>query len=103
MTNKYHARKTYSQLCDRIFDSKAEARRAEELRLLEMAKEIEGLGYQVKFVLCEKPRITITVDFSYNENGVTVYEDVKGMMMREFRVKLAWLKEKHGVSVKITR
>jgi len=29
--NKYSAKKTYSELCGRMFDSKAEARRGEEL------------------------------------------------------------------------
>jgi hypothetical protein len=100
--NKYRAVKTYSELCERTFDSKAEARRGEELKLLERAGEIRDLQYQVLFSLCQKPKIAIKIDFSYRENGQVVYEDVKGMgETREFRVKRAWLKEKHGVDVVI--
>ena len=68
MTNKYHAIKTYSNLCERLFDSKAECRRGEELHLLQMAGEISNLEYQVKLVLCEKPKITINIDFLYSAN-----------------------------------
>jgi len=35
MTNKYHAKPTYSELCGRLFDSKAEKVHGEELALLE--------------------------------------------------------------------
>jgi hypothetical protein len=119
MSNKYGAKRTYSELCDRTFASKAEAKRGEELRLLEMAGEISDLEYQPKFTLCEKPRITITLDFAYidyNELatgqrfdegseplGVDIYEDVKGVLTRDFRTKLAWLKEKYGIGVRLIR
>ena len=100
-TNKYHAKKTLSELCGRVFDSMAEARRGEELRLLELAGEIKRLTYQVRYILCDKPRVTIKIDFRYEENGEAVYEDTKGVMTRDFRTKLAWLKEKHGIKVRI--
>ena len=114
MTNKYHAIKTYSNLCERLFDSKAECRRGEELHLLQMADEISGLEYQVKLVLCEKPKITITIDFKYKDyllrdrmiadpglrGTYVVYEDTKGMgETREFRVKRIWLKEKYNINI----
>ena len=100
--NKYHARKTYSTLCRRIFASKAEARRGEELALLQYSGLISDLEYQVRFVLSEKPRVTITVDFAYTENGVRVYEDVKGILTRDFRSKMAWLKQSTGVEIILT-
>jgi hypothetical protein len=101
---KYNARKTYSELCGRTFDSKAEARRGEELKLLEKAGEISNLEYQISFQLCQKPNIKIKVDFVYQENGQKTFEDVKGMgETREFRVKRAWLKEKYGVEVIIIK
>jgi hypothetical protein len=107
MSNKYHAKRTWSELCRRSFDSKAEAIRGEELRMLEMAGEIRKLGYQPKFVLCEKPRVTITLDFVYIEGkGVDakwVYEDVKGVLTRDSRTKLAWLKEKYSIEVRLIR
>ncbi len=101
--NKYHARRTYSQLCGRIFASKAEARRGEELALLLRAGEIEDLRYQVRFKLCRKPKITVTIDFSYLEKDARIFEDVKGVLTRDSRTKYAWLKAKHGIEVKLIR
>lgn len=101
--NKYHAKKTWSNLCQRIFDSRAEARRGEELHLLQLGGEISDLKYQVKFPLSLTPKITIKLDFTYKEDGVQVYEDVKGVLTRDSRTKLAWLKEKWGISVLLTK
>jgi len=103
MTNKYHARKTYSELCQRTFDSKAEAVRGEELALLEKASKISDLRYQVKFVLCPKPKITISIDFAYLENSKRVFEDTKGVLTRDFRTKMVWAKEKFGIEILLTR
>jgi hypothetical protein len=101
--NKYHAIRTYSALCDRTFDSKAEATYGEGLAMALKARAIEDLRYQVKFVLCEKPKITVTIDFTYLENGRRIYEDVKGVLTRDSRTKYAWLKEKYGVEVRLIR
>ena len=103
MRNKYNAIRTYSSLCERFFSSKAECRRGEELHLLRYAGEISHLDYQIRLVLSEKPKVTITVDFTYIENGARIYEDTKGVLTRDFRTKLAWLKEKHGISVLLTK
>ncbi|KKN74890.1 hypothetical protein LCGC14_0386390 [marine sediment metagenome] len=78
-------------------------RRGEELALLEIAGEIKDLVYQYRVALCKKPRVTITIDFMYREKGKYVYEDTKGVLTREFRVKMAWLKEKWGVEVVLTK
>lgn len=101
--NKYRAKRTWSELCSREFASKAECRRGEELRMMEMAGEISLLEYQPKFLLCVKPRITYTADFKYLEGGNWVYEDVKGMLTRDTRTRLAWLKELTGIEVKLVR
>ncbi len=103
MRNKYGAVRTWSPLCQRTFASRAEARRGEELCLLEKAGEIERLLYQFPFTLSEKPKITITIDFSYWQDGVLVYEDTKGVLTRDTRTKLAWLKEKYGVEVLLSK
>lgn len=103
MSNKFHAIRTYSSLCDREFDSKLEARRAEELYLLQQAGEIEDLKYQVPFVLNKEPKVTVIIDFSYCVNGVRLYEDTKGVMLETARVKLAWLKQLKNIEVIITR
>ncbi len=97
--NKYHARRTWSELCQRTFDSKAEAVRGEELHLLQLDGQISNLHYQSKFVLSQKPRVTIKIDFEYIENGVKIFEDVKGVLTRDFRTKLAWLEQSQGVRV----
>ena len=101
--NKFHAIRCYSALCGRNFDSRLECRRGEQLELANQSGAIQDLQYQVKFILCKEPRISIVIDFSYLEKGQRVYEDTKGKMTAECRVKLAWLKEKYGIEVKIVR
>ena len=106
MANKYGARRTWSNLCNRTFSSKLEAQRGEELCLLQLAGEISELNYQEKFVLSEEPKVTITIDFCYHKKGDYgyTYEDTKGMgETREFRVKRLWLREKLGIDVILIR
>ncbi len=60
-------------------------------------------GEQLK-VKAPKPKITITIDFAYQEMTNIyapnyTYEDSKGMLTRDTRTKLAWLQEKHGIEV----
>ena len=116
--NRHHAIKVWSETCHRMFDSKAEARRGDELALMEKAEEITNLQFQVTYVLSEKPKVSITLDFKYKEmTGLRQYiiEDVKGwkytkkrhlsrpIIERDFKVKLAWLKEKYGIEVKLVK
>jgi hypothetical protein len=101
--NKYGAKRTFSVLCDRWFHSKAEAIRGEELALLERVGEISNLEYQVKFVLSQNPRVTISIDFAYDWNGDRIYEDTKGVLTRDFRTKLAWLKGKYNIDVMLSK
>lgn len=86
--NKYHAKPT---VIDGIrFDSKAEARRYSELRLLELGKRIRDLKRQVLFLLHGKGGSVICrykADFTYWEGDKYVVEDVKGMQTRDFRIK----------------
>ena len=106
---KYGARPTWSALCRRQFASAAEARRAEELTLLERGGAIRGLVCQPDpYVLSIQPRITYRPDFAYETAGdrpslAVVVEDVKGMLTREGRVKLAWLADRLGVHVTLLR
>jgi len=110
--NKYGAVRTWSNYSKRYFDSKLEASRADELYLLEKGRKIRNLQYQIKFTLCEKPKITYTCDFAYQEfdpltlSGGTwnyVYEDSKGVLTRDTRTKLAWLKEKFNIDVRLVK
>ena len=102
--NKYGAVRKYSELCQREFASKKECIRAEELTLLEKAGEIYNLEFQPKYVLCSNPKITYTADFRYRDyanhpDNVIVVEDSKGVLTRDTRTKLAWVKEKYGIDV----
>lgn len=98
--NKFHAKRTYSNLCEREFASKAECARAEELHLLQRAGVISRLQYQPKYILSSDPRVSYSADFSYvDENGIGRVEDVKGVLTRDTRTKLAWLKQLTGIEV----
>ena len=85
MKNKYHAKKC--EVGGEVYDSKKEARRHQELNLLEKAGEIQNLRRQVKYVLIPSQRIDGKVverevaykaDYVYEADGETVVEDVKG-------------------------
>ena len=120
--NKFHAKRTWSELCQRIFPSKEHAEYGESLRLRELAGEISNLQYEIEFVLSQEPKITITIDFRYlvmpnphcnRPDSEWIYEDYKGtrytkkrhipkpIVERDFRVKLAWLKQLKGIDVKL--
>ena len=82
------------------FDSKREAKRWAELKLLEQAGEIIDLRRQVVVplegrdgpLLARKGRqMRITVDFGYVEvaTGLSIYEDAKGMPTRDYEVRRA--------------
>lgn len=81
---------------DDTYDSKAEARRGRELRLMEQAGDISALELQPVYVLQEGFRdstgtwhhpITYRADFQYRDHGRLVVEDVKGFRTPEFRIK----------------
>jgi len=103
---KYGNRRTYSTLCGRTFASKLECKRADQLKLQEMAGEIHGLIFQKRFELSKDlgyGKVSIVVDFRYERDGKIVYEDTKGKLLETFRVKLAWLKKEQGIDVWIIR
>lgn len=84
--NKYNAKKI--TVDGKTFDSKKEANRYSELKLLEKAGRISDLETQVTFSLIPKQvddngkvverACTYKADFVYKENGKKVVEDVKG-------------------------
>ena len=88
------------------FDSKREAARYQELRLLEQAGEIENLRLQVPYELIEKSKygrsIKYVADFVYSRNGSTVVEDAKGVRTPVYRLKKRMLAEKYGIQIKET-
>ena len=109
--NKYHAIKT---TVDGItFDSRAEARRYRELKLLELAGVIENLVLQPKFELqpkynigkrCERA-IIYRADFQYWDNGKNclVVEDVKGVETKDFKLKKKLFEYKYQTEVTLVK
>lgn len=121
---KYHNIKT--KTFDGIeFDSRKEARRWNELKLLERAKEIKDLQRQVKYVLIPAQYETIEryskngnrlkdgtklierevayiADFVYTDNrtGNTVVEDTKGVKTKDYIIKRKLMLYVHKIKIK---
>ncbi len=104
-----------------VFDSKREAARWGDLKLLERAGQICNLKRQVPIVLAApvkfegeartKPALRLIVDFAYDEitrtaNGMSfsnrVLEDVKGIQTTAFKIKRHLLKALHGMDLRLT-
>ena len=91
------------------FDSKAEARRWQELRLLERAGKIDALERQVRFPLnADVTGIQVgqfVADFDYwdLEKNERVTEDVKGLVTELARWKLKHFRAQYGREVQIVR
>lgn len=81
--NKYNAKATYVD--GMRFDSKAEAERWQYLRLRERAGDIADLKRQKKIAF--ESGVTWRLDFVYRERDVTVFEDVKGKITQDYRIK----------------
>lgn len=102
--NKYGARRTWSELCQREFPSKGQAEYADQLMLRQKAGDIYDVRFDERKILSTSPRIAITIDFHYwswTENGKEYWEDYKGVLTRDTRTKLAWLREKYGIEVRL--
>jgi len=102
---KYNNTKT---IVDGIkFDSKREASRYSELKLLERAGEITDLILQPKFELIPKyeingrkvRKIEYIADFQYVENGKTIIEDAKGFKTKEYLIKKKLFEFKYGIEI----
>lgn len=100
--NKYRNKKT---VVDNItFDSKKEAARYQELRLLERAKEIHNLELQPAFaVVVNNVKVcTYKADFKYWVDGVNgryIVEDVKGIKTPVYQLKKKLVKAIHGIEI----
>lgn len=117
--SKYGAHKT---IVDGIeFDSKKEAKRFTELKLLERAGAISDLKRQVKFVLIPAQREPDTkgpkggvikgkllerecsyiADFTYlDEEGKLVVEDTKGFRTSDYKIKRKLMLFVHKIKIK---
>ncbi len=90
MPSKYHNQKTKG------FDSKKEAKRYEELRLMERAGVITDLECQPEWTLLpaftdnhggKHRAIKYRADFSYIEKDIEIVEDVKGVRTELYKLK----------------
>lgn len=105
--SKYHATKTVVDGI--VFDSKREAKRYGELKLLERAGVIKDLQLQVRFELIPafdvdgkhyRPTFYIA-DFAYIDakTDKEIVEDVKGARTDVYRLKAKMFAHKYGVSI----
>lgn len=92
--SKYHS--TPVEVDGIRFDSKREANRWFELRMLERAGKIEKLKRQVKYLLipsqyrdgkCIEREASYIADFVYVKDGHLVVEDCKGFRTPEYKIK----------------
>ena len=121
--SKYHSIAT---CIDGIsFDSRKEARRYQELKLLEKAGQISNLEMQVPFELvsaqyeaceevytkgahkgerkrgaCIEKAVTYKADFMYIEDGKIVVEDTKGVKTKDYIIKRKLMLWVHKIRVK---
>ena len=121
MQNKYYNKKcTVNGI---IFDSRKEARRYQELLLLQRAGVIKSLQRQVKYVLIPaqyesferygkngqeltpgkkliERECAYVADFVYVEDGKTVIEDTKGFKTKDFIIKRKLMLYTHGIRIR---
>ena len=98
--NKYSNQKV---VIDNIkFDSKKEANRYLELKIIEKAGEISNLQLQKSFLLIDKQKderaVTYKADFVYYDDKKQrwIAEDVKGYKTKEYIIKRKLFKSIYG-------
>lgn len=103
--NKYGAKRTTVDGIE--FDSKLEANRWSELRLLERAGVIAELERQKEYVIIPKSqygrKIVYRADFVYKtKEGETVVEDVKSAATKTavYKIKKRMMGEIYGIQVR---
>lgn len=97
--NKYGAQKT---TVDNItFDSKKEAGRYRELKLMEKAGLIRGLILQatIPCIVNGKKVCDYRADFSYIEGDRHIVEDVKGVKTPVYQLKKKLVFALHGITI----
>ncbi len=105
--SKYHNKRT---VVDGItFDSRHEAQRYQELKLLERAGEVFNLRLQVPYELMPTTKVNgetfrsikYVADFVYEDKtGQTVVEDAKGMRTDVYKMKRKLMAYTHGIIIK---
>ena len=104
---KYHNSKTIYD--GQTFDSKKEAKRYQQLKLMEKAGVICDLKRQVKYELvpaqyidgkCVERAVTYSSDFEYDQDGQHIVEDTKGMKTDKYIIKRKLMLWKYGIRIK---
>ena len=97
-----HKRGKYGNKRENGFDSRREARRHEQLLLLEKARDIAELKRQTAFRIDVNGELVCTykADFTYIKKGVLVVEDAKGCKTPVYRLKKKLMKAVHGIDIK---
>lgn len=88
--HKYNVAPAHERTVDgMVFDSKAEAKRYSELKLLQTRGFIRGLELQPQFryAIDGKHVFTYHADFAYFEGEGRVIEDVKGVRTEVYKLK----------------
>ena len=121
MKNKYYNKKCVANGI--VFDSHKEARRYQELMLLERAGVIKNLRMQEPFVLIPSQyetyerfgkngqrlkdgtrlierECTYIADFVYVEDGKLVVEDTKGIKTKDYIIKRKLMLHTHGIRIR---
>ena len=121
MRNKYQAIKTTVNGIE--FPSRKEARRYQDLLLLQRAGVIKKLERQVKFVLIPaqyettirygkkgqrlkdgqkllEKECSYVADFVYEENGKRIVEDTKGIKTKDYIIKRKLMLYVHGIRIR---
>lgn len=110
--NKYHAKRT---IVDGIaFDSVAESRRYQLLKLLERSGQITELTLQPEFVILEPYTrsdgkwirgIKYRADFAYFDEleNKQIIEDVKGVETAVFKLKRKLVEYQHNIIITIVK
>ena len=100
-----HKTKTFDGI---VHDSKKEAERWSELKLMERAGVISNLRRQVKYELrpsqyingkCVERAVYYIADFVYMENGKLVVEDTKGVKTKDYIIKRKLMLYIHGIRI----
>lgn len=104
--SKYGNKKTINN--GTIFDSRRESTRWSQLVLMEKAGVISKLERQITFELIPKQRLKngkcerackYILDFRYIKDGVTIFEDSKGMRCPSYIIKRKLMLYVHGIEI----
>lgn len=100
---KYHNKKC---ICSQghSHDSKKEAKRCNELHILQKMRYISNLEIQRKFTLIESRKyedmpdersVSYVADFCYMQDGKLIVEDAKGYRTKDYIIKRKIFKDKY--------